>query len=208
MNARHPESGFTLVEVTLVLMLLTLLLGAFQMLGTSASRMLTVCDRRSETSEKVFRFQQRVAKLMRAGVLSTYKVEATAADVASHLAAAVGDWIDPVDGEPRSSIRFQAADGVLAMNANSLTQPIVLRFVLDSAEQAGRSGQDDDRDHLIDEGHVDITWDGIRIGLLTGVASFTITADRDRLTMQIRTARRTDLPSQYSFESVLSMRNN
>ena len=46
------------------------------------------------------------------------------------------------------------------------------------------------------------------LGLLTGVSSFSVTADRDRLTMQIRTARRTDLPSQYLFESVLSMRNN
>jgi hypothetical protein len=208
MSARRDQAGFTLVEVTLVLMLTTLLLGAFQMLGTSAHRMLNVCDRRAEISEKVFRFQQRVAQLMRAGVLSTYKVEATAADVASHRAAAVGAWIDPIDGEARSSVQFQSADGILAMNAASLTQPIVLRWTLDAAEQNGHSGKDDDHDHMIDEGHVDITYDGIRIGLLTGVSSFSITSVQDRLTMDIRTAQRTDQPSQFLFETVLSMRNN
>jgi prepilin-type N-terminal cleavage/methylation domain-containing protein len=209
-DTHGASSGFTLVEVLVTSVLLLVVLGAFASMGSVANRTLNAGDRRAEACEKCLRFLQRITQFGRSGVLSTYRVEATADDIANGRATAVGEWVHPVDGEPRTVAQFRSADGILAMNAGSLTEPIELRFVPDPAEGpgVGIAGRDDDGDHLIDEGHVEITYNGVRTGLLTGIESLAFVLDRDLLTVQIRTARRTDSAVQFYFEHVLSLRNN
>jgi prepilin-type N-terminal cleavage/methylation domain-containing protein len=200
-------SGFTLVELMIVATVLVLLLTAFGATAGTASRTMLVTDRRAEATEKLLRFFARIVNQTRAGVLSTYKVEATAADVAAARAAAVGDWIDPVDGEPRDAVCFQAADGILAINAGSLSPPIVLRFRRDAGEDA--TAGDDDGDGLVDEGQVTLGYDAeVEANVLTGVSACDFVLDGNLLAVRVRTARRVGSDQQFQLEQVFTLRNN
>lgn len=210
---RHRERGFTLVEMTITMVVLVVVLVGLGSTAGITTRTAHTIDQRAEATERVLRCFQRITNFTRAGVLSTYQVEATAADVAAGRATAVGTWIDPVDGEPRPAVRLRAASGILAMNAASTTAPIELRFALDPGEDpatnpAAAAGRDDDGDGDVDEGQLTMEYDGIRTVLLTGIESCTMTIDGYLLTVQVRTARGRTSANQFSFERVFTLRNN
>lgn len=212
-NGSGRERGFTIVELLITVTVLVVVLAGLGGTATLANRSMQENDRRAEACEKVQRFFQRIAQFTRSGVLSTYRVEATAADVSSGRAGAVGEWIDPVDGERRPVAQLRAADGILAMSANSLTDPIVLRFRLDEAEDPERNpgavaGADDDGDGLIDEGEVAMTYSGTEPTMLRGIEALWLVVDGPLLTVQVRTARTVKSPVQFSFEQGFSLRNN
>jgi len=181
--------------------------------GGIASRTMRTTDRRADVTERVQKFFQRINSFSRSGVLSTYKVQATAADVAAARATAVGAWIDPVDGEARTDVRFSAADGILAMNAASITPPIELHFVVDGRENPATNpgavaGSDDDGDGWIDEGHIAMQYDGTDTVLVSGMDSCTMTLRGHELTVVVRTARRGATDRQFTFQQVFMLRNN
>jgi prepilin-type N-terminal cleavage/methylation domain-containing protein len=207
------ERGFTLVEMIITLAVMVIVLVGLGSTAGITTRTVNTIDRRAEATERVLRCFERITQFTRAGVLSTYQVEATAAEVTAGRATAVGAWIDPVDGEPRPVARWRAANGILAMNAGSLTAPIELRFRLDAGEDpatnpGAAAGRDDDRDGLIDQGQLVMMYGGIRTVLLTGIDSCTLTLDGYQLTVQVRTARRGTSGSQFSLERVFTLRNN
>jgi hypothetical protein len=178
-----------------------------------AGRTMQTNERRADTCERVLRCFQRIRQFTRAGVLSTYKVEATPADVTAGRATAVGTWIDPVDGEQRTAVQFRAADGNLAMNAASLTPPIEVRFRLDEREDPALNpqatvGEDDDRDGLIDEGRLEVVYDGTEVGLVSGISSCWLILDRAVMTVQVTTATTTASDRQFFFEQSYVLRNN
>jgi hypothetical protein len=142
----------------------------------------------SDAVENVQRIAQRIGQLIRPAVISTYRMEATANDVTLLRATSVGEWIYPVDLEPRTVIQFQSADGVLAMNASALTPVRVLRFQLDPGETA--DGTDEDGDGLVDEGRLSVTWSGTEILLGTGIELCTFTLDAHKITIHLRAAKR------------------
>lgn len=182
------ERAFTLLEVMLVMALVVPLVSLI--LGTTmvSTQTLEVGEAEANTSESLERTLQRVASVTRACLLSTYRVEANEADVSSGRASAVGQWIDPVDLEARSSIRFQSAAGVLAMNAAVLTEPRTIRLVRDAKELA--NGLDDDGDGLVDEGRIELIYEGERVDLARNVESCTFTLERRLLRIDLHAAKR------------------
>lgn len=207
-RAHRAAGGFTILEVLLAVTIFFIMLAAVGSTAGVATRTMQTNDRRAETSEKVMRFLQRITQLTRGGVVSTFRVEATQADVDSGRATAIGEWIEPVDGERRTVIQFQAADGILALRASSLTPPVVLRFATDPGEAAGTSGRDDDNDFLIDEGRVVFTNNGIDTGILSGIETCSFVLEGFLLTVEIRSARSTRSSHQFHFRQVFSLRNN
>lgn len=207
------EGGFTLVELMLVLVVLTVVMAGLGATGGLASRAMSVNERRSHTCDKAQHFMQRITSFSRSGVLTTYRVESTAADVVAGRAGGAGLWIDPVDGEARAAVQFSAADGALAMNAGSITPPITLRFRLDDGENpaqnpAATAGVDDDGDGMVDEGEVSLNYDGLDVGMLRDIDSCTFTLDGYLLTVRLRTARDTRSSQQFVFERAFALRNN
>jgi len=215
MNAQVPsrERGFTLVEMVVTMMVLIVVLAGFGSTAGITSRTANSIYRRAEATERVMRCFERITPFTRAGVTSTYQVEANAADVIAGRATAAGAWIDPQDGEARTAARLRAADGILAMNATSITPPIELRFQTDPGEDpatnpAAAAGRDDDGDGLVDQGRLTMLYKGIRTVLLTGIESCTMTIDGYLLTVRVRTARGRTSTTQFTFERVFTLRNN
>jgi len=207
------QRGFTLIEVLITAAVLVIVVIGLGATGGIATRTMHTTDRRADLTERVQKFFQRINSFSRSGVLSTYKVQATAADVAAARATAVGDWIDPVDGEARSDVRFSAADGILAMSAASITPPIELHFVLDGQENPATNagavaGSDDDGDGWIDEGRIQMHYDGTDAVLVSGIESCAMTIVGHQLTVAVRTARRGATDRQFTFEQVFMLRNN
>lgn len=209
---RSTAQGFTLVEVSITAVVLAIVIIGVGATGSIASRTMATTDRRADAVERVLHFFQRVDELSRAGVLSTYAVQAGAADVAAGRAARVGDWIDPVDGQARNSVRFAAADGNLAMSASSVTQPIELHFRRDEAEDpatnpSAQPDRDDDGDGLVDEGRIDLRYEDTEVTIVTGVDRCDMTLVGHGLTIEVRTARRGSAP-QVELTRVFTLRNN
>lgn len=212
---RHPAhrsgrrvSGFTLVELMIVVAVLMPILAAIGSTTMVASKTLDANERNAEVTESLLRASQRVVQFLRACVLSTYRMEANADDVNLGRATAVGEWIQPVDLESRTGIRFRSADGVLSLKASSLTQPRTLRWVMDSAESS--NGQDDDGDGLIDEGSVMLTYDSSETVHISDIEECTFTLDGRLLRITLRAAER-DLDGRMhraSLEHSLYVRNN
>jgi len=207
------QRGFTLIEVLITTTVLVVVLIGLGATGGIAARTMHTTDRRADVTERVQKFFQRINSFARSGVLSTYKVQAKAADVAAARATAVGDWIDPVDGEARSDVRFSAADGILAMSASSITPPIELHFVVDDRENPATNpgavaGSDDDGDGWIDEGHVAMKYDSTDAVLVSGIDSCAMTIVGHQLTVTVRTARRSATDRQFTFAQVFMLRNN
>ncbi|HLU38414.1 MAG TPA: hypothetical protein VK081_03460 [Planctomycetota bacterium] len=206
-DAGH-EAGTSLVEVVVAASILLVVLVAVGSTAETASRTMRTNDERAATTERMLRFLQRVAPMTRAGVLSTYRVEATVADLSADRASAPGEWIEPIDGEPRAAIRFQAADGNLALRAGSLTAPIVLRYVRDPAEATGAPGIDDDGNGLIDDGRIVLVHQGVETTVATGVEECSFTLEGASLVVTLRAARRRSTDPPLQFEQVHVLRNN
>ncbi len=117
MRHKRKQSGFTLVETIIVLTAMLPLLATIVMATNSLGRAASANDRAADVREAIRRTIQRIELLVRPGKLSTLQVQANATDVSMSLASAVGEWIDPVDNDPRGTLKFVAAEGLLSMNA-------------------------------------------------------------------------------------------
>ena len=184
----RQERGFTLVELIIVMALLMPILGVVLSSSDVALQSMRASEAAADAVENVQRIAQRVTQFIRPAVLSTYRMEATDADVALGRAATAGEWIDPVDLEPRTAMQFRSADGVLAINASALTPVRVLRFRLDPGETV--DGTDEDGDRLVDEGSIVYETEGDEIVIGTGIEQCTFTLDARKITLRLRAAKR------------------
>ncbi len=202
------QGGFTLVELMLVLALLGPIFGLIVTSATLATRTMNANDTAASTGEGLHRTIQRLTHFMRPCVLSTYLVEATQADVDAARATSVGEWIPPVDGEARTAIRFRSARGELSMNAKFLTSDRTIRFVLDSTERA--NGVDDDDDGFVDEGRIELDYDGVRADMVIHAELCTFTLVGRQLTIDLAAVGRSRDSSvmRSRTRQVLELRNN
>ena len=182
------EGGFTLVELFVVMALLLPILGVVLSSSDVALQSMRASEAGADAVENAQRIAQRVTQFIRPAILSTYRMEATDTDVAMGRATAAGEWIDPVDLEPRPVMQFRSADGILAINASALTSVRVLRFRLDPGETV--DGTDQDGDRLVDEGSIVFEHDGESVVLGTGIEQCTFTLDARKITLRLRAAKR------------------
>lgn len=214
-SQRHPvpapapaaQSGFTLIEVVLVSALLAVAVGAVAMSVRTTTQSLTADDLVARAMETLQRSAVRIALIARPCAITTYRVLSDSADVPVR-ATAPGEWIEPMDAEERSSIRFAAADGRLSMNAASLTTPRTFRLVLDDGETANAA--DDDGDGMIDEGRVTMTYNGTDVVMASNVESCTFELTGRLLTIRMRSAARGrgDNVQRFAIEETIYLRNN
>ena len=208
MNALpRSQAGYTLLELTLVAAILVPILGVIVTGTRVTTSTLSTDDAAASAMERLQRIAQRLTYYIRPCVLSTYQVEATAADVGDRATAA-GEWIDPVDLEGREAIRFQAADTTLSMNASRLTGARVVRFQMESREL--RNGRDDDGDGLVDEGQVMLDIDGKSAALAQNIEACSFSLDGRLLRIDLRAAVRREGNQivRASLSHVLCLRNN
>jgi len=165
------EAGTTLVETILVIAVLAIVLSAIMGTEATTNHALRANNRAAAADEIARRILQRVAPIARSGLLSTFKVKATAQDVADAEAAQLldpsvvvpteGEWISPTDDDPRDNICFESADGVFTMsgipmsNVSNTTGPQALEFRIEDGEAP--NGTDDDDDGMVDEGTLVLT---------------------------------------------------
>lgn len=187
-GAPAREAGFTLVELTLVAALLSLVMGIVAMGFETSTRSLASDDLVAKAMETLQRSTMRIAQIARPCALTTYRVGSVAADIPL-FASSVGEMIEPPnDGEAREIILFQSADGIVSMNAALLTSPRRFWRELESGETA--NGVDDDGDGLIDEGNVQLDYDGATVTMATSVESFSFTLTGRMLTIELHSAAR------------------
>ena len=200
--------GFTLIEVLIVTLIFVPILIAISTTTGMVSGTVNANDQAAEVLETLRRSMQRVAQLVRPGVLTTMRVQATQADVDALKAANVGDWIDPTDLEVCPGIRFQSAAGVLSMNAAALTPPREITFVMDSDEVD--NDLDDDGDGMVDEGRVHLLYDTSRFTLADSIESCSFIMDGRLLRIRMQSSRRDAKGRVYraTVGQVFFLRNN
>ena len=151
-HGREREAGFSLLELTLVSAMLSLVMGIVAMSFRTSTDSLAADDLVAKATETLQRSTMRIAQIARPCALTTYRVASIAADIPLY-ATAVGEMIEPPnDGEARSSIRFQSADGIVSMNAALLTAPRTFWLQLENGELD--NDLDDDGDGMVDEARV------------------------------------------------------
>lgn len=204
----NRQDGFTMVEVMVVFVLLVPTLGLILTCTETASRNLAIDDTVAKTMETLQRSAVRISQIARPCAMTSYRMQATAADVAAALATTVGEWIEPVDGQPRTAIRFRSATGTVSMNASALTSPRTFRFVMDPRETD--NDVDDDGDGMVDEGKVIMDYDGNRIAMAGNVESCTFTLTNRLLRIELRAAarRRDGSIQRFTARETLFLRNN
>ena len=180
--------GFTLVEVMIVMVVSVPIFLAVLSTSERVGRTVDATERNADASETVRRVAERVGHLVRAAHRSTFRVRATQADVTAAKASVVGEWISAPDLDPRPNIQFQSASGTLSMNANSLTSPRELEFVLDANEDA--NGTDDDGDGLVDEGKLFLRYESARMAIADGVESCSFELDGQVIKFSVQCAKR------------------
>lgn len=203
------QKGFSLIEVMIAAVILVPTLGLVLNTTQSVNSHLVMDDTIGASVESLQRSVTRVSKLMRPCSLATYRMAADQTDVEEGRANHVGEWIEPVAGVTRNSIYFRSADGRLSMNALNLTPPRTLRFVMDSHEIA--NGRDDDGDGLVDEGRVEMIYDGMRVPLVSNVEGCSFSLQDRRVTIEMRSGIRRRGASQtqrFTAREVLYLRNN
>ena len=218
------NGGFTLIEVLIASLVSLPILAAIVSTSKVVGSSLQTNVRASDVSEALEATAQRIERLIRPTALSTVEVKATQADVAAiktvedlkvlanqnyvPIVPAVGEWIGPTDLQPRPTLRFRSARGVLSMNASSLTTPMELEFVMDSNELD--NDIDDDGDGMVDEGGLFLTDNTNRIALASGVESCSFTLDGSVVRFSIQLARRDASKHIHraSVERKFHMRNN
>jgi prepilin-type N-terminal cleavage/methylation domain-containing protein len=212
MNAREHgphggQSGFTMVEVAIVAAILGLAMALAATCFDTSTRSLNADDLVARSMETLQRSAIRIAHIARPCAITTYRVEATADDVPGRATAA-GEWIEPLDGEARPSLRFQAASGIVSMNAAALTEPRTLRLQLDRGET--RNGVDDDDDGMVDEGRVVLDYDGTEVTLAASVEHCSFTLSGRLLALELRSAapRRGGGVQRFTVRETIYLRNN
>ena len=203
----NRQSGFTLVELTLVASLLAMVMAGIAAFLSAATTSIRLDDNVAVAMESLQRSAIRVSQVMRPCSISTYRVLSTAADVPL-AAASAGEWIEPVDGEARSSIQFRSATGALSLNAEQLTDPRGFRIELENGETA--NGADDDNDGMVDEGRLMMDYDGIPVALASNLEAATFTLNGRLLTITLQSAARTraGVMQRFVANEVLYLRNN
>lgn len=201
------EQGFTLVEVTLVASLLAMVMAAVTSCLFTATESIHRDDRVAVSMEALQRSVVRVSQIMRPCSISSYRVMSVAGDVPLYANTA-GEWMEPIDGDPRPQIQFQAASGTLSLNANDLTDPRTLRLQLENGETD--NDVDDDGDGLIDESRLILEYDGIPVAIASGIESATFTLTGRLLEIELKSAARARDGSvqRFTAKEVLYMRNN
>ena len=203
----NRQSGFTLVELTLVASLLAMVMAGIATFLSAATTSIRLDDNVAVAMESLQRSAIRVSQVMRPCSISTYRVLSTAADVPL-TAAAAGEWIEPVDGESRAAIQFRSATGALSLNAEQLTDPRGFRLEVETGETA--NGADDDNDGMVDEGRLMMDYDGIPVALASNLEAATFTLNGRLLTITLQPAARTraGVMQRFVANEVLYLRNN
>lgn len=219
------ERGVTMIELMIVTVILTPILFAIFSTQKVVSNTVAVNDRRADAADSARNVCRNLRKLIRPGLKSTVRVRATQADVDDATAKeaarkisdptglpiyipSVDEWISAEPNDPRPTIRFTAADGVLAMNAAEVTEPRHLEFVMDAGEID--NGVDDDGDDLVDEGAIRFHYGSIDLTVLEGVESCDFSVNEGAITVRLTVARNVGVEGvqRASIQQTILMRNN
>jgi len=205
---RGQESGFTMIEMAIVMTILLPILAGIAVTTSTVNSTVEANSRRADVMTYSRRMGQRIAKLVRPAQMSTITVQAVAQDVAMARAATIGEWIAPTDLVWRPGIEFKSASGLLSMNAKLSTSPRRIVFKLDPAETDNDA--DDDGDGFVDEGTVTLVQNNVTLAILRDVEECTFALDERMLKMRLRVARRATNGRVYrSFlEQQFYLRNN
>ncbi len=193
------QGGFTLLELLIVMTVSIPILGSVMATNRMVREENTAREATADVAERCRTAGQRLALYGRAGLLSTCQIRATQDDVDTAAAAHatdpsvvlcdVGDWIAPYENTQRSTFSFQAADGVLSLNATALTPVREFEFVLEDGELD--NGLDDDGDGLIDEGSLQLRVGTTNLELIAeGVEQCTFSLDGRVVSVHLQCAKR------------------
>jgi len=185
---RQRESGFTLVEISIVIVLLTTMLAAVWNTANAVGSSVNTNSRSAEVTSSVRGTLRRVGAFARSAKMTTLLVQAVQEDVTAGRATAIGEWIPPTDLIWRPGIQFQMASGLLSMNAALSTSPRRLTFEMEPSETA--NGVDDDDDGLIDEGEVRLVHDMVTIAVVRNIEICEFQLDGRMLRVRIASGRR------------------
>lgn len=204
----HPEAGFSLLELVLVLTVLVPILTGIAATSKAVNTTIDTNARNAEVVAYSRRICQRIGKLVRPLQMSTISMPAVQEDVDALRASSVGEWIAPSDLVWRPGIDFQSASGLLSMNAALSTSPRRIEFTLDATETD--NDIDDDGDGLVDEGTITLTADGVTLAILSNVETCELSLDDRIITLRIGVARVDREKNVYraQVEQSYFMRNN
>ena len=169
------EHGFTLIELTITMVVFVPILLAVLSTAQRVGRTLSASEKSAEAAEGLQRITDRAGRLIRAAHLSTFRVKAEKADVKAGRASAIGEWMAVVNLDPRDNIQFQASSASLSSTVVSLTTPRELEFVMDANETD--NDRDDDGDGLVDEGRLFLRYESFRVPILGGVEACSFQLD-------------------------------
>jgi len=187
---RQRESGFTLVEIAIVIVLLTTMLAAVWNTANAVGSTVDTNSRSAEVTSSVRSTLRRIGAFARSAKMTTLLVQAVQEDVTAGRATAIGEWIPPPDPDLlwRPGIQFQMASGLLSMNAALSTSPRRLTFEIEPGET--QNGVDDDGDGLIDEGEVRLVHDMVTIAVVRNIETCEFQLDGRMLRVRIASGRR------------------
>ncbi len=174
------SAGFTLVEVLVVTALLLPMLIAIATTTGLVQNSMSVNEVRGDLSRKMHRVAEDVGRLMRSAALSTME----------HRHEPGEAWHFPTELVTGVSLRFRHAEGLLSINATSLSSLRTLEFVLEPGETD--NGLDDDGDGLVDEGSLMQFQDGISWRLARDVEFCTFTLEGRVMRFVLTCAREVD----------------
>ena len=173
----------------------------------AASFSIQADDKIAVAMESLQRTAVRTAQILRPCSISTYRVPSVAADVPLYAPAA-GEWMEPIEADPRPAVQFRAADGQLSLNAAQLTDVRSLYLQPENGEVP--NGIDDDGDGLVDEGRLMLDYDGVPVALASGIESCLFTLTGRLLTIELRSAvqGRGGAVQRFGVREILYLRNN
>lgn len=186
-TAKQSQSGFTMVELSIVMMILIPVLAGIATTTETVNSTMVANTRSADAMSHCRAMTQRIGSLIRPAQMSTIQVQAVAADVTALRAASVGEWIAPTDLVWRPGIEFLAASGLLSMNAALSTSLRRVSFAIDANEID--NGLDDDGDGLVDEGVITLLQNGTTLAILRDVEECRFSLDGRILSMRLRVAR-------------------
>lgn len=206
--SKSTQQGFTLLEVMITIALVIPSMAVIFMCTERTSRNIVADDNVAKIMETLQRSAVRIGQIARPGSLGSFRVKANEDDVLNAMANQVGEWMEPIDGQTRSTMQFRSATGRLSMNAQGLTSPRSFVFVMDTEEED--NDEDDDGDGLVDEGKVMLEYDGNQVVMASNVegCEFNITGRTLRIVLSAGLIRRGGSIQRFSSEETLYLRNN
>jgi prepilin-type N-terminal cleavage/methylation domain-containing protein len=195
---RGRQSGYTLLEVMIAIVIMVPLLGTVLGGERLVAHEVSAQNAASSAAEACRSLSARMTSLIRSGYLSTCQTQATQADVTAATLAKqtnpsvvvpdLGDWIDMPTGQVRGSLSFQSADGVLNLNADTMTAARQLVWEMEASETD--NDDDDDGDGLVDEGTLSWLQGTALLQVASGIELCTFRIDGRTVTITLRIARR------------------